>query len=146
MFNSPRLLAHILLFPIDKFIAAKTQGSYARWVDDINFGVDTKSKAKEILRAVERFLARLELRLNGPKTQILSRQEAEEYLFVADNLKLTDYQNALMKPPIAKELIEDYAGDFLHFLAQGTAEGPLGPSLSTLYQYHVENTNSISSR
>ena len=41
-FDAPRLLAHVLLFPMDRFVNNRTRGSYARWVDDINFAVDTK--------------------------------------------------------------------------------------------------------
>ena len=65
--DAPRLLAHILLFQVDKYIYKRTRGAYARWVDDINFGVNCKREARELLRVIERFLQRIELRLNGPK-------------------------------------------------------------------------------
>lgn len=122
-FDAPRLLAHVLLFPIDKFIDKRTRGAFARWVDDINFGVDRKVDARDILRSMERFLARIELRLNGPKTQILSRQEAEEFLFVNDNLKLTSYQGEIKKGAATIELLENLYEDYLHFSGKGALQG-----------------------
>ncbi|HLY03005.1 MAG TPA: RNA-directed DNA polymerase [Candidatus Cybelea sp.] len=122
-FDAPRLLAHILLFPIDRFIEKKSRGAFARWVDDINFGVDTRSAARDIVRSTERFLARIELRLNGPKTQILSRVEAEEYLCVSENLKLTQYHNELKSGRATVALIEKLYEDFLYFLGKGAQRG-----------------------
>jgi hypothetical protein len=121
--DAPRLLAHVLLFPIDKYVDKRTRGAFARWVDDINFGVDTKREARDIIRAVERFLARIELRLNGPKTQVLSRQEAEEFLFVTENLKLTNYQKEIKNSKITAGRVEDLYEDFLFFSRKGPQLG-----------------------
>ena len=120
--DAPRLLAHILLFQVDKYVYKRTRGAYARWVDDINFGVDSKREAREILRVIERFLQRIELRLNGPKTQIL-RQEAEDYLLVNENLKLTEYQKAIKGKTIPVDRLEGFYEDFLHFAGKGQQRG-----------------------
>ncbi len=122
-FDAPRLLAHVLLFHMDRYLERKTRGNFARWVDDINFGVDSRNESKDILRTLERFLARIELRLNGSKTITLSRQEAEEHLFVSENLKLTDYQKELDDAKTAIERCEDFYGDFLHFDSKGKQKG-----------------------
>ena len=113
--DAPRLLAHLLLFPIDEYLNASTSGNIARWVDDINFGVDTKSEARERVRTIENLLARIELRLNGRKTKVLSRQEAEDYLFVNENLKLSGYQRVLSQGLPTIDDIESLLEDFLHF-------------------------------
>jgi hypothetical protein len=120
--DAPRLLSHVLLYPIDQYLERATAGSFARWMDDINFGVDTKTSAKELLRNLERMLARIELRLNARKTEILSRRDAEEYLHAKTNLELTAYKK-LVGTKVEVSTIEHIYEDFIHFAEKESRTG-----------------------
>lgn len=83
-----RLLAHALLFEVDEILDKKTKGSFVRWMDDINFGVDSKGIACNILGEVNDVLKSRGLALNIAKTQILSSQEAREHFMFRENTAL----------------------------------------------------------
>jgi hypothetical protein len=43
--EAPRLLAHALLYEVDEVLNESTDSCFVRWMDDINFGVDSFDKA-----------------------------------------------------------------------------------------------------
>ncbi len=55
-FDAPRLLGFAFLFEIDKFLDTKTAGNFVRWMDDIDFGVNTIEEGKKILRGLDEIL------------------------------------------------------------------------------------------
>jgi len=118
-FDAPRLLAHLTLFPIDKFLIRATAKSFARWVDDIYFGADSREGARRILRGLERELERLGLRLGGSKTQIMTSSEAREYLQVRENQFVTGL-NSRLKDGTAD--VDDVRKAFVRFKAFRTRE------------------------
>lgn len=87
-FDAPRLLAHSYLYPVDRDLSAATNGSFARWMDDINAGVSSLADGKRILRDLELLLNSLGLRLNASKTQILSAEEATKHFWIRENARL----------------------------------------------------------
>jgi len=83
--DAPRLLAHTHLFEIDALFAADPDADYARYMDDIDFGVDTLAKAKSVLRDLDLALQTRNLRVNSGKTQILTAQEAVGHFKIVEN-------------------------------------------------------------
>lgn len=94
--DAPRLLAHTHLFEIDKLFGSDPNADYARYMDDIDFGVDTIAKAKSVLRDLDLSLQTRNLRLNSGKTKILSKLEAEKYFVVAENLFIDKLMSRLV--------------------------------------------------
>src|SRR5215470_12467608 len=86
--DAPRLLAHCFLFEIDEFLSNKTNIDFARYMDDMDIGVDSVSEAKALLRDLDLALQTRQIRLNGGKTKILSDSEASRYFKVRENLLL----------------------------------------------------------
>ncbi|WP_139920948.1 RNA-directed DNA polymerase [Hymenobacter sp. DG01] len=103
-FDAPRLLAHSFLFDIDKYLHNKTKGNFVRWMDDIDFGVDSIQEAKVILKELDEILLVKGLRLNMGKTKILSSAEAKDYFLPDENRWINvmsnriDYMLSIGKP------------------------------------------------
>lgn len=83
--DAPRLLAHTHLFEIDALFADDPDADYARYMDDIDFGVDTIAKAKSVLRDLDLALQTRNLRVNSGKTKILTAAEALSHFKVVEN-------------------------------------------------------------
>lgn len=83
--DAPRLLAHTHLFEIDALFSADKSLDFARYMDDLDFGVDSVAKAKTVLRDLDLALQTRNLRLNSGKTKILTAAEAKVHFRVADN-------------------------------------------------------------
>lgn len=92
-FDAPRLLSHCYLFDIDRYIDDKNSGDFVRWMDDINFGVDSIEKGKHMLKNIDLKLAGKGLRLNSAKTQILTTKQAVHRLRINENRYLNIIQN-----------------------------------------------------
>lgn len=86
--DAPRLLAHTHLFEVDDLFSDDPAADYARYMDDIDFGVDSMSKAKTVLRDLDLALQTRNLRLNSGKTKILTRHDALRHFRVLDNARL----------------------------------------------------------
>lgn len=84
--DAPRLLAHTHLFEIDSIFSSDSAVDYARYMDDIDFGVDSVAKAKAVLRDLDLALQTRNLRVNSGKTKILTSQEAVEHFKVKENV------------------------------------------------------------
>lgn len=86
-----RLLAHSFLFEIDEVLQKKTKNSFARWMDDITIGVDSRKEAIATISAVSDMLKSRGLALNLSKTAILDTEAAEHDFLIAKNLELDDF-------------------------------------------------------
>jgi hypothetical protein len=86
--DAPRLLAHPFLFEIDEFLAQRSKIDFARYMDDIDIGVDSVSEAKEVLRDLDLALQTRQVRLNSGKTKILTEVQAVEHFKIRENLLL----------------------------------------------------------
>ena len=93
--DAPRLLAHSFLFEIDKFLKDRTDDHFVRWLDDIDFGCDTKNEGKIMLRNLDELLLSRGLHLNAAKTTILNSQEAFKHFQMRENRFLTIFENGL---------------------------------------------------
>jgi len=86
--EAPRLMAHALLFEVDAVLKARTNDSFVRWMDDINFGVKSQEDAVRTLGELSDVLKSRGLALNLAKTQLLSSSEARQHFMVAENRRL----------------------------------------------------------
>jgi hypothetical protein len=84
-FDAPRMLAHTFLFEIDGLLRDYPGVEFARYMDDIDIGVNTYSDAKKVLRDLDLTLQSRHLRLNSGKTLILTSSEAEHHFCVKEN-------------------------------------------------------------
>lgn len=86
--DAPRLLAHCFLYELDSFLASDPNRDFVRYMDDIDIGVDTVVEAKSVLKSVDLVLQTKQIRLNGGKTAILTREEAITHFRVLENAKI----------------------------------------------------------
>ncbi|SDY93050.1 RNA-directed DNA polymerase [Tindallia californiensis] len=94
-FDAPRLLAHALLFEIDRYMDGQTEGEFVRWMDDIDFPTDNVDRGKKILSDLDELLLTRGIRLNLGKTEILSSEQAKEYFLPDENRYLTVLKNSI---------------------------------------------------
>lgn len=87
--EAPRLLAHAYLFAADELLARETADHAVRWMDDIDFGVDSVPHARRVLGQLETLLNGYGLRLNSGKTKVLSGAQAVRYFCMHENQRLT---------------------------------------------------------
>lgn len=99
--DAPRLLAHSFLFEIDEMLSQKSSVDFARYMDDIDIGVDSIADARGILRDLDLALQTRQIRLNSGKTKILNEQEAREHFKIRENL-LLDRLSARIESNLAK--------------------------------------------
>src|SRR5262249_37948651 len=74
--HAPRLLAHCFLFEVDNMLAHYKNIDFARYMDDMDIGVDSVADARAVLRDLDLALQTRQIRLNSGKTKILSEGEA----------------------------------------------------------------------
>jgi len=87
--SATRVLANAMLYEVDKLCEHSAVSNYARFMDDMDVGVDTYEQAKVIVRDIDLTLQSRQLRLNSSKTQILTQQEAFTHFCIAENLSLS---------------------------------------------------------
>lgn len=115
-----RLLAHSFLFEVDEVIMQKTNNSFARWMDDIIIGVDTKKEAIEILSSVSDMLKSRGLSLNLSKTDIYNEEQGYFHFQIANNRYLDSIENITKEHPSYKQVVNDLNKTFKsHFKEKG---------------------------
>jgi hypothetical protein len=87
--DAPRLLAHCFLFEIDEFLESLPNADYARFMDDIDIGVNSLSEAREVIKNLDLALQTRQLRLNSGKTRILTELEARKHFRIRENVWLS---------------------------------------------------------
>lgn len=97
--DAPRILAHSFLFDLDRYAEKNASGRFTRYMDDINFGVESIAAAKRTIRDVDLLLHARQVRLNSGKTAILSAKEARGYFRFADHSMLDAHQMILEITP-----------------------------------------------
>lgn len=99
--EAPRVLANAMLFELDKVAEDRAFRNYARFMDDIDCGVDSIVEAKRFVRDVDLTLQSRQLRLNSAKTKILSQKDAYKHFCISENRFLDRYARILELPSIA---------------------------------------------
>ena len=113
-FDAPRLLAHAYLFPIDKLVDHSTSGHYVRWMDDMNFGVNSRTEARDLLGRIDARMNMLGVRLNPGKTRILDSAAAQWHFLIQENRELNILHNSLRhgsRAPHLRSLIQRIVHD-----------------------------------
>lgn len=88
-FDCSRTLAHLTLFRHDdEMVELVGEGNYVRWMDDQNFGVQSRAAGLRTLSTVGRSLARLHLCANAKKSKVLSLAEAKRHFHLDINSQL----------------------------------------------------------
>lgn len=113
--SAPRVLANAMLYEVDRVAVDVSGENYARYMDDIDIGVESIAKAKEALRDIDLSLQSRQLRLNSGKTRILEAKAAylhfriEENVFLSEvDQKLAKGSSSTRKKAAAKELDKRY--------------------------------------
>lgn len=122
-FDAPRLLAHANLFEVDTLFADLKNVDFARFMDDMDFGVDTKALAKTVLRDLDLALQTRNLRLNSGKTKILTGSEALEHFRARDNALLEMMQIKWEKNSYLERFRAVYLKMYKAALVQGVSSG-----------------------
>lgn len=99
--DAPRILAHCFLYELDKFIDAQCGPDFARYMDDLDIGVDTTLEAKQILKCIDLVLQTRQVRLNSGKTLILTQAEAAWHYRARDNAFMSKVE-ALIERKVSK--------------------------------------------
>ena len=81
--DAPRLLAHCFLFEIDELLLQRTTIDFARYMDDIDVGVNSLAEGRTVLRDLDLALQTRQIRLNSGKTRILSEAEARKHFKIS---------------------------------------------------------------
>ena len=89
--EAPRVLANAMLFELDRVVEKHSYRNYARFMDDIDFGVRSIVEAKQAVRDIDLTLQARQLRLNSAKTKILTQREAFKHFCVKENSDLDRY-------------------------------------------------------
>lgn len=111
-----RILPHMMLFEIDEVLNDQTKGNFVRWMDDIDFGVDSKDEAHEILSKVNDVLKSRGLALNIAKTKIYTSLEAQKNFLFDENKYLDKFQKKKITDPNFKKNRTDFLKKFRHRL------------------------------
>jgi hypothetical protein len=106
--DAPRLLAHTFLFEIDEWLSNVKGIDFARYMDDIDVGVDSVQEGRVVLRDLDLALQTRQIRLNSGKTRILSEREAQQHFKIRENILLDKLaasidHNKSIGMPLSKE-------------------------------------------
>lgn len=80
--TATRVLANAMLYEVDNVAESTAARNYARFMDDIDIGVNAIFAAKRIIRDIDLTLQARQLRLNASKTRILSAREAHSHFCI----------------------------------------------------------------
>ncbi|UNK20801.1 RNA-directed DNA polymerase [Paenibacillus sp. N3/727] len=115
-----RLLAHSFLFEIDEVIKQETNNSFARWMDDITIGVNSKKQAVEIISSISDMLKSRGLALNLSKTNIYDEKQGYYHFQIEENRYLDSIENVKYGDSNYKEVCKEVYKKFKkHFKDQG---------------------------
>lgn len=95
--SATRVLANAMLFEVDRLCEHSAVSNYARFMDDMDVGVDSVEKAKVIVRDIDLTLQSRQLRLNSSKTQILAPPDAFMHFCISENLTLSRIETFIEK-------------------------------------------------
>lgn len=95
--SATRVLANAMLYEVDRLCEHSAVSNYARFMDDMDVGVDSVEKAKVIVRDIDLTLQARQLRLNSAKTQILSQKEAFAHFCIPENRTLSRLETLVEK-------------------------------------------------
>jgi hypothetical protein len=93
--DAPRLLAHCMLYDLDRWLLSQKSTEFARYMDDLDIGVTSVAQAKQVLKNVDLALQTRHLRLNSGKTKILDYESARHHFKIRENILLSKLETHL---------------------------------------------------
>lgn len=115
-----RLLAHSFLFELDEVIKQKTNNSFARWMDDIVIGIDSRKEAIETISAVSDMLKSRGLAINLAKTDIYDYDKGYYHFQIEANRWIDSVETTKKNDPNYKNVSLELHKRFQdHFKNQG---------------------------
>ena len=145
--DAPRLLAHCFLFEIDRLLLKHKNVDFARYMDDIDVGVDSIAQGKEVLRDLDLSLQTRQVRLNSGKTLILTEQDARRHFRIRENAFLDSLEDSIeLKRAFGFDIARER--DFIAFAIRnglrkrafegGNGEKILKRCINYAHKYNVE--------
>ncbi|WP_420408775.1 RNA-directed DNA polymerase [Hoeflea sp.] len=122
--SATRVLANAMLYEVDGLCEHAAVSNYARFMDDMDVGVDSVEKAKVIVRDIDLTLQARQLRLNSSKTQILSQKEAFTHFCISENQTLSRIERLVEKGRFLKLAEALLISNYETWLDRSTAGGP----------------------
>jgi len=135
--SATRVLANAMLYEVDKVCEHSAVSNYARFMDDMDIGVETIADAKKIVRDVDLTLQSRQLRLNASKTRILTQKEAYTHFCIDENLHLARLERVI----VAKKA--SVAGKILLKTYEAWMARDEGPSPGKSSPFHHGNGSKI---
>jgi hypothetical protein len=130
--SATRVLANAMLYEVDKLCENSSVSNYARFMDDMDVGVDSIVKGKSILRDMDLTLQSRQLRLNSSKTKILSREEAYKHFCIDENMSLARIETFVEKRRFlgfSRRILDSKYEEWLDRSPSG------GPSVDSRFNY-----------
>lgn len=93
--TATRVLANAMLYEVDKVCESSAVSNYARFMDDMDIGVESIPAAKCVIRDADLTLQSRQLRLNSSKTKILSQEDAFSHFCIQENALLVRFETLL---------------------------------------------------
>ncbi|PDT05480.1 hypothetical protein CO655_32585 [Rhizobium sp. M1] len=127
--TATRVLANAMLYEVDKVCENSAVSNYARFMDDMDIGVNTLAQAKAVVRDLDLTLQSRQLRLNSSKTRILSQPEAFDHFCVEENSELAEFADAIAKGDKSSTIQDSIASKYETWLDRknGGEPGPESP-------------------
>lgn len=122
--NATRVLANAMLYEVDRVCESSALGNYARFMDDIDLGVETIPQAKKIIRDIDLTLQSRQLRLNSAKTKILTRAEAYDHFCIKENHELSRIEKLIVKYPKSSRPSIMLISRYKSWMGRGGKGGP----------------------
>lgn len=101
--DASRILAHCFLYELDEYLEKHKKVDFVRYMDDIDVGVDSIAKARDVVRDIDLTLHTRQVRLNSGKTRILTHDEAAHHFRVRDN-RFIDLLNRSIERKVSRGL------------------------------------------
>ena len=121
--DGARLLAHCFLFEIDRLFVGKKNMDYARYMDDMDIGVESIVAAKTAVRDLDLALQTRQVRLNSGKTVILNSRDARHHYRVAQNYRLDRLEEAIIFSRKNGGSVRKYLDLITTLISRGLARG-----------------------
>tara|TARA_R110002012_G_scaffold77282_8_gene195638 strand:+ start:134880 stop:136367 length:1488 start_codon:yes stop_codon:yes gene_type:complete len=122
--SATRVLANAMLYEVDKLCENSAVSNYARFMDDMDIGVNSVEKAKAIVRDIDLTLQARQLRLNSAKTQILSQHEAFAHFCIPENQTLSRIETLVETGRFLKIAKSVLASTYEAWLDRSSTGGP----------------------
>jgi len=122
--TATRVLANAMLYEVDKVCEDYAKLNYARFMDDMDIGVESTAQAKKIVRDIDLTLQSRQLRLNSSKTKILSQMEAFDHFRISENIQLSTLESASTKAKWATKIGPVLLSKYTRWLDRTSTHSP----------------------